>query len=375
MDELHSRIPTIVRDAIAGSIGPLQTDIKSCSLELQQVNANLDRRGAELRSDILEAVAAQTESIVTSKVSQAHDTTDRKLEQTAHKAELQRVETEKRIEAVETQRMEQLRQSAGPAITHGRRANERERDDGDARLHSCDLREADERIPANQRHDECHRGEGCAPSKRARRPTRGTWQRCLTHSRSGRAFTTAKMEETTASVQELVTLHEQTRTALSSEMEGTKQWAARNMQRLKKHLDVINSELLALKETSTNVVSQVDRLRSATTDEREKLHLLLQQKTKEADVLTKMVDSEIASIHQLAEKHTTAAPPAGVRSAPRTKPLDESAFGADDAMEGFIERSKMRGEKVHSLYDELAFRTRDRTSSGERKDDVGPGSK
>ncbi len=115
----------------------------------------------------------------------------------------------------------------------------------------------------------------------------------------------AKSEDTANALRELSALQEETRKAVATEIEGTKQWAVRNLQRIKKHLDINHADIEALREAHTASVEHVAVLQRAQSDEHERLCAMLEQKSKEAESLGDIIDKEIVGIKRLAQEHRT----------------------------------------------------------------------
>ena len=159
----------------------------------------------------------------------------------------------------------------------------------------------------------------------------------------------SKAEETAQSMREMMELHEQTRSVVASELETTKQWAARNMHRLKKHLDLTNTDVAALRDSVVEHRSVLEKLKVSQDDEQERLRALLAQKSKEAAVLSGMVDREIQSVHDLTAQHR-------VKSAVREASASAEAVEEDQALHRFQERAATRRANMKSLFDDLSFK-------------------
>eukprot|EP00758_Cryptobia_borreli_P000540 Tbor_TRINITY_DN1193_c0_g1::TRINITY_DN1193_c0_g1_i1::g.15575::m.15575 len=97
--------------------------------------------------------------------------------------------------------------------------------------------------------------------------------------------------------------HETTRQTLMTELQGIKEWATRNLTRLKKHVDMLHSDLTALQESHVETSTQLMKVQNQTENEHEKLLALLQQKSREANLLTDIVDKEIQSINTITQQH------------------------------------------------------------------------
>jgi TolA-binding protein len=147
-----------------------------------------------------------------------------------------------------------------------------------------------------------------------------------------------------------MSLHEQTRNVVATELEGTKQWATRNLHRLKKHIDVINADLAAFRDSHVELSSQLQKVKCHAEAEHDKLTTLLQQKSREATALTEIVDKEIQSIHSMTQQHRGGG---GAAAASSVK-------GSSTVTSKVVTSSASAQEK--SLYDELAFVGLDRNS-------------
>lgn len=182
----------------------------------------------------------------------------------------------------------------------------------------------------------------------------------------------ARMEETAVHMRELMELHDETRNVVAAELETTKQWATRNMTRLKKHIDNTNVDVTALKDAHRDVHQMVERMRLAQSDERNRLADLVEQRTREAAALSDMVDREITSVQNIARTY---------RNAPRGRSVDslrvaggrtrvslssqedvdqptaagqsEDLDDDDEVFEQFAKRTAERRKKMQALYAEL----------------------
>lgn len=115
--------------------------------------------------------------------------------------------------------------------------------------------------------------------------------------------TTSQYSELASMVKELAETQESTRSVLTSEIQTMKEWATRNLTRLKKHVELINSDLTALQESHVETSTKLEKVRMQAENEQEKLLALLQQKSREATLLTEIVDKEIQSIHSITQQH------------------------------------------------------------------------
>jgi chromosome segregation ATPase len=203
---------------------------------------------------------------------------------------------------------------------------------------------------------------------------------------------TSKMEDTAASMKELMELHDETRSIVATEIESTKQWATRNMVRLKKHLDNVNVDVGAIKEAHRDLHLLVERMRIAQGDEHARLTDLVSQRTREADALADMVDREIHSVQNIARAYrqgpahgggTLFSATAARRAAPapaaagRAREDDRSSrdrgtasttedddgaaaprLGDEDeeVFERFAARTAARRDKMRNLFQEMNFR-------------------
>ena len=115
--------------------------------------------------------------------------------------------------------------------------------------------------------------------------------------------TSSQYAELASMVKELAETQEGTRSSLTSEIQTMKEWATRNLTRLKKHVELISSDLTALQDSHVETTTKLEKVRQQAENEQEKLLALLQQKSREATLLTEIVDKEIQSIHSITQQH------------------------------------------------------------------------
>ena len=177
-------------------------------------------------------------------------------------------------------------------------------------------------------------------------------------------------------LKELAEAHEGARAGLAADLLGVKEWAARNLTRLKKHVDLTTADLGALRESHVESSAQLQRVQARADSEHERLLALLQQKSREANLLTDIVDKEIQSIHAMTQQHRAGlgqrlvTPTGGEGDA-----VGSSYVGGSADAEGRSEYHRSRtvttttsahrgggssstvdnGGKKRSLYEELAF--------------------
>ncbi|RNE95262.1 uncharacterized protein Tco025E_10088, partial [Trypanosoma conorhini] len=91
--------------------------------------------------------------------------------------------------------------------------------------------------------------------------------------------------------------------AIMEEMESTREWAARNLQRAKQHVETLSAEVAQLQHEQAEVAARLHRVSCQADVEYKKLRILLQQKAREADVLGSLVGKELEKVDDMNERH------------------------------------------------------------------------
>lgn len=103
----------------------------------------------------------------------------------------------------------------------------------------------------------------------------------------------ARSEE---NIQDLRQMSDQNRELLVQQLEATKEWASRNIMRLKKHLDLAVSDMAATRQAQLEIQTNFHKLTQAHLDEKNALVEQLNRKKKEASLLTQQVDREVSEV-------------------------------------------------------------------------------
>eukprot|EP00755_Sulcionema_specki_P021593 Sspe_Gene.13540::Locus_4633_Transcript_1_2_Confidence_0.286_Length_1636::g.13540::m.13540 len=104
---------------------------------------------------------------------------------------------------------------------------------------------------------------------------------------------TQRSQETAGVIQQLIEMTETGRVAVSSEINSVKDWALRNMQRLRKRAEQALHDVRLLKEEHAVLAVQVERTTSVSDKQHQVMTELLTQQTEKANILSRMVDKEI----------------------------------------------------------------------------------
>lgn len=97
--------------------------------------------------------------------------------------------------------------------------------------------------------------------------------------------------------------------ALAAELDETKVWARRNLQRLKEHVDAVNGGLEEVRGGHSDLASRMAKMDCKAELEYKKLRLLLQQKATEADAMAALIEKELWNVRQVAQRHEVLASP------------------------------------------------------------------
>ncbi|KAH9599084.1 hypothetical protein LSM04_006860 [Trypanosoma melophagium] len=98
---------------------------------------------------------------------------------------------------------------------------------------------------------------------------------------------------------------EQTRAhdAVIDEIESTRRWATRNLQRVKQHVDTISSDVAQLQNEQVELSARLNHVSCQAEVEYKKLRALLAQKAREAEALGTIVGKELGKVEDMAERH------------------------------------------------------------------------
>ncbi|KAG5490370.1 hypothetical protein JKF63_00490 [Porcisia hertigi] len=103
--------------------------------------------------------------------------------------------------------------------------------------------------------------------------------------------------------QRLTQLDERLEQVTHSTAEATNQWAKRNFVRFKEHVDALRADLDDVRSRQQELNSTVENASCRAEVEYKKVLFLLQQKTKEADALTSLVEKELHHLQKVARRH------------------------------------------------------------------------
>ncbi|KPA80568.1 hypothetical protein ABB37_04770 [Leptomonas pyrrhocoris] len=114
---------------------------------------------------------------------------------------------------------------------------------------------------------------------------------------SSDAATTQHFEERLAQLEEHVQRVAQT------SMEATNQWAKRNFVRFKDRVNSLRADVADIRGGQQELVTAVQSANCRAEAEYKKVLLILQEKTKEADALTELVEKELRHLQKVAAQH------------------------------------------------------------------------
>ncbi|KAG5473561.1 hypothetical protein LSCM4_03630 [Leishmania orientalis] len=103
--------------------------------------------------------------------------------------------------------------------------------------------------------------------------------------------------------QRLMQLDERVQQVTQSTANATNQWAKRNFLRFKEHVDSLRADLDDVRGGQQELKSTVQSASCRAEVEYKKVLLLLQQKTKEADALTSLVEKELKHLQKVTHRH------------------------------------------------------------------------
>ncbi|CUG86989.1 Hypothetical protein, putative [Bodo saltans] len=301
-EQFKGQVTVIIRDVVTSTTNPIVEELQAFARASQEGLADGERRLEDTRTLLTETLTRDTETLISKRMQQLKETTLNTVLQQTTRNEAHWEQLEKRLESMDAHRLPELRrgleervnsvvQLAKDSITADYKSN--------LHLHLDKIRE--ELLESSTVQDNSKLR--IANIERQSSALDAAFTDFLTTFKESAKLQHDKNEELAAAAKEFSTLHEQTRGVVETELETTKQWATRNLHRLKKHIDVINSDLLALRESHVDTTSQLQRVKCHADAEHEKLLALLQQKSREANILTEIVDKEIQGIHQLTTQH------------------------------------------------------------------------
>jgi len=335
VEDLKGRLDEVIRAAIVSATNPILDDIASCMKAVQETNVSLERRITECRREQKLDMSDFLEKSVNARFAQLQEGSLERLHQHSSRLAVTMEGIEKRIDLVEGSKFNELRRHVDEASTSAM-ALSREKVLSEVKgLLKVQSESFKDDLSAQRSSHELTQTRLAGVERQSNSLDRAFTEFVSSFQESSRNHT-AKAEEISHSVKEFMNLHEHTRSVVSTELENTKQWATRNLHRLKKHIDVIHADLTAIRESQVELSAQVQRVKCHAESEHEKLTTLLQQKSREANVLAELVDKEIQSIHQITQQHR-----AGIHSA---DPHSHHAHPPDP-----------RAGQSRSLYDDLAF--------------------
>lgn len=363
VEQLRSQFASLVREQITNATAPIIDDLRAYAAAADEGFENVEKRLQEVSTTLTEKLTTHHEVQMLTKVNHVQTSLQDELQQqnARHEAHLRGLE--QRVQHLDTNRLQDLRQQLelrmDNAIQTSQSAAQSEsKQDLDAvfaRVQASLSNAAQRQDNAATRLDALERQTGSMDS---------AFTDFLATFKESTKIHAEKTDDIATTVREFVSLHEQTRNVVTSELESTKQWATRNLHRLKKHIDIINSDLLALRESHVDISSQLQRMRCTAEAEHDKLTALLQQKTREANMLTELVDKEIHSIHELTQQHRGVGGHSSVHSVSQIAQQPPAASSAPLELEPLGEAATIPGSSRNnnkgssSLYDDLAFTRR-----------------
>ncbi len=345
LEDLKGSMAATIREAVLSATQPIIQDVSSLTKALQETHSLFERRLAESRHDVKESMTAHFEATLHTRFSQLNETSIERLSQVSTKQAFAIDSLEKRLDGLEGVRLAELRRTVeGHVASSCQMARESAVSEARAIIKTYHESVKEDLTTQQEKVD-----DSSARLLQLERQS-STLDTALTEFiatfKDSTRVHAAKTDEISNSVREFMALHEQTRNVVASELEGTKQWATRNLHRLKKHIDVINADLAAFRDSHVELSSQLQKVKCHAEAEHDKLTVLLQQKSREASALTEIVDKEIQSIHHITQQHRS------------------SGFTSTAAAATSLSSAAAAGKTAHdrSLYEELAFVGPDRTS-------------
>ncbi|RHW73830.1 hypothetical protein DPX39_030043700 [Trypanosoma brucei equiperdum] len=112
-----------------------------------------------------------------------------------------------------------------------------------------------------------------------------------------------KVDKTAGTVVTLGNEAKQARALLMEEIETTRQWVTRNLQRVKQHVEVISSDVEQLHNGRADLSARISRISCQADMECKKLRSQLSQKALVADALDNLVQKEFYKVEDVALRH------------------------------------------------------------------------
>eukprot|EP00756_Hemistasia_phaeocysticola_P005492 Hpha_TRINITY_DN13349_c0_g3::TRINITY_DN13349_c0_g3_i1::g.95190::m.95190 len=146
-------------------------------------------------------------------------------------------------------------------------------------------------------------------------------------------------EETAAALQRVITGAEESRKEIATDLSGVRDWAARNMQRLKKRIEIAAQDLQQVRDQCGSLSDSQGRHAAAADREQRMLRELLRQQTDKASLLADMVDRHVDTRRDRWNRGSPATPvPTELADDPRCSPRRSRSVGA---------RSSRREKRSH----------------------------
>jgi predicted HTH domain antitoxin len=348
-DTFKSQVTVMIREVVTSTTNPIVEELQAFARASQDGLAEGERRLEDTKTFLSETLMRDTEALVTRRLHQMQETTLNTVQQQSTRNEAQVEQLEKRLESMDAHRLPELRRGLEERVNSVvQLAKESITADYKSNLHLHLDRIREELLESSTVHDNAKLR--LVNLERQASSLDAAFTDFLTTFKESTKLQSDRNDELAAAAKEFSALHEQTRTVVETELETTKQWATRNLHRLKKHIDVINSDLLALRESHVDTTSQLQRVKCHADAEHEKLLALLQQKSREANILTEIVDKEIQGIHHLTTQHRSQhlRSGGGIASNNGNESVDLPAASS----------GRIGGAAGANLYDELAFTRR-----------------
>lgn len=352
------QVSALIRDGVTSATTPIVDELQAFARASQEGLLEHDRRLQETKTHMMETLLRETESLVSKRIQHLSENSLHAVQQVTTRNQAHVEQLEKRLESLDTQRLPELRRGLDErvnSVVQVAKESVTNEFKSILHLHLDKIREELSQTSTAQDQSKLR----LSNLERQGAALDAAFTEFLSTFKEGTKLQQEKNSEFLAATKEFNTLHEQTRSVVETELESTKEWATRNLHRLKKHIDVINSDMLALRESHVDTTSQLQRVKCHADAEHEKLLALLQQKSREANILTELVDKEIQSIHHITTQHR-----GGINHLHR--PANEggvpAAGGASATIGGGINHQRVTsgggGSSNQNLYDDLAFTRR-----------------
>ncbi|KAF5225162.1 putative basal body component [Trypanosoma cruzi] len=96
---------------------------------------------------------------------------------------------------------------------------------------------------------------------------------------------------------------QRTHDAIMNEIESTREWTTRNLQRVKQHVETISTDVVRLRHEQADVAARLNSVSCQADVEYKKLRTLLQLKSREADALGSLVGKELGRVEDMNQRH------------------------------------------------------------------------